>query len=247
MSILRRRILTNMSSTTPYLPGYILATTTASSTGSAISLTYNNLADGGGGTTVTMAVDGNPPTVNRIYTMPSVVELISTYEMFYYQIDLATINLSNLNTSKVTNMNEMFRDCSSLTSINLSNFNTSKVTNMDGMFYRCSGLTSIDLSNFDTTKVTKMDSMFYNCIKLQSLTLSQSFFKSTSTNSLNLSQTNLPSTFLQDLLNNNKFYNRVSNGISTIFTIIARSNMILTSAQESTIEAMGYDISGHSN
>ena len=247
MSILRRRILTNMSSTTPYLPGYILATTTASSTGSAISLTYNKLADGSGGTTVTMAVDGTPPTVNRIYTMPSVVELISTYEMFNSQSNLATINLSNLNTSKVTNMLNMFRDCSSLTSINLSNFNTTNVANMQSMFGSCISLTSLDLSNFNTTNVTNMNDMFYNCIKLQSLTLSQSFFKSTSTNSLNLSQTNLPSTFLQDLLNNNKFYDRVSNGIGTIFTIIARSNMILTSAQESTIEAMGYDISGHSN
>ena len=38
--------------------------------------------------------------------------------------------LTNLNTSKVTTMGEMFRGCSSLTSLDLSNFNTENVQNM---------------------------------------------------------------------------------------------------------------------
>ena len=76
------------------------------------------------------------------------------------------------NTSKVTDMRYMFRECGSLTSLDVSNFDTSKVTNMSGMFCYCSSLTSLDVSNFDTSKVTIMDSMFANCSGLTSLNVS---------------------------------------------------------------------------
>ena len=59
------------------------------------------------------------------------------------------INLSNFNTNKITNMNDMFSLCSSLININLSNFNTNKITDMEGMFYGCSKLTK---NNIITTK-----------------------------------------------------------------------------------------------
>ena len=85
---------------------------------------------------------------------------------------LTSIDLSSFNTSQVTNMDEMFGGCSSLASIDLSSFNTSKVTNMDGMFGGCSSLTSIDLSSFNTSKVTNMDRMFGTCSSLISLDLS---------------------------------------------------------------------------
>jgi len=64
-------------------------------------------------------------------------------------------------------MGHTFKYCSSLTSLDLSNFNTSKVTNMYGMFAYCPSLTSLDLSNFDTSKVTTMYRMFYQCINLE--------------------------------------------------------------------------------
>ena len=76
------------------------------------------------------------------------------------------------NTSKVTDMRQMFSDCGGLTSLDVSSFNTSKVTNMGFMFYGCRSLTSLNLSNFDTSKVTDMYSMFANCSSLTSLTLS---------------------------------------------------------------------------
>ena len=66
----------------------------------------------------------------------------------------------------------MFSRCSSLTNLDLSNFNTSKVTDMSSMFSRCSSLTSLDLSSFNTSSVTqysaymKLNGMFYNCSKL---------------------------------------------------------------------------------
>ena len=64
-------------------------------------------------------------------------------------------------------MNYMFLRCTSLITLDLSNFNTSKVTNMSNMFYNCISLTSLDLSNFDTSKVTNMDYMFSSCTSLK--------------------------------------------------------------------------------
>ena len=94
-------------------------------------------------------------------------------KMFYreYGIEhtienILELDLSNFDTSNVTNMQSMFHGMSSLTSLNLSNFDTSKVTNMEGMFYGVSNLISLDLSNFDTSKVTNMRNMFSYIINL---------------------------------------------------------------------------------
>ena len=85
---------------------------------------------------------------------------------------LTSLNLSNFNTEKVTDMQGIFGECSDLTSLDLTSFNTEKVTNMRQMFYNCSDLTSLNLSNFNTEKVMYMSNMFYNCNKLTSLDLS---------------------------------------------------------------------------
>ena len=90
----------------------------------------------------------------------------------FSSFSVTSLDLSNFNTSEVTNMTYMFQDCSSLTSLELSNFNTSEVTNMQNMFQGCSKLTSLDLSNFDTSEVTNMTYMFQDCSSLTSLDLS---------------------------------------------------------------------------
>ena len=85
---------------------------------------------------------------------------------------LKTLNVSNLDTSQVTDMRMTFNGCSSLTSLDVSNWNTSKVTDMYAMFSHCDTLTSLDVSHFDTSQVTDMSYMFYGCSKLTSLKLS---------------------------------------------------------------------------
>ena len=92
--------------------------------------------------------------------------------MFDGMTNLTTLNLSNFNTSKVTNMRFMFFHVSNLTSLNLSNFDTSKVTNMSNMFSGLSSLTSLNLSNFNTSQVTDMGYMFWSMRNLTSLDLS---------------------------------------------------------------------------
>ena len=82
---------------------------------------------------------------------------------------LTGLDISNLNTSSVTNMNSMFYQCESLSMVFLTNFDTSNVTNMNSMFCRCKKLTSLDLSSFNTSKVTDILDMFYECSSLKTI------------------------------------------------------------------------------
>ena len=91
--------------------------------------------------------------------------------MFRNMSSLISLNLSNFDTSKVTNMSYMFFNTPSLTLLNLSNFNTSRVTDMGFMFYGMSSLTSLNLSNFNTGNVTDMSFMFAQTHKLKTLNL----------------------------------------------------------------------------
>ena len=68
-------------------------------------------------------------------------------------------------------MSNMFRKCSSLTSLDVSNWDTSNVTDMTYMFNSCQSLTSLDVSNFNTSKVTNMTEMFNNCSSLRKIKL----------------------------------------------------------------------------
>ena len=85
---------------------------------------------------------------------------------------LTSLDVSKFDTSNVTNMSSMFSECNSLTNLDVSNFNTSKIKNMGYMFSGCSRLTSLDVSNFNTSKVTSMYDMFEDCSGLTSLDVS---------------------------------------------------------------------------
>ena len=94
-------------------------------------------------------------------------DLNTTYQMFYACYDISEIDLSNLDTSHVTNMAYMFYHCHTLTSVNFSNINSSCVTNMALMFAYCSKLTILDLSNIDTSNVINMEGMFSRCVNIK--------------------------------------------------------------------------------
>ena len=72
----------------------------------------------------------------------------------------------------LTSTNYMFYDCESLISLDLSEFNTQKVTNMESMFHFCKSLKSLNLSKFNTKNAINMRDMFRNCNSLISLDLS---------------------------------------------------------------------------
>ena len=98
----------------------------------------------------------------------------TTRNWFMDQTNLVDIQgLTYLNTSEVTNMVQMFDDCSSLTNLDLSHFDTRNVTSMQQMFVGCSKLASIDLSQFDTRNVKFMGAMFRDCSSLTNLDISK--------------------------------------------------------------------------
>lgn len=130
-----------------------------------------NLPSGGGGGTLKAVLDATKSCYYLFsgYLGSSVDGLISYYDtsnvtemtmMFRDCDNLTTIPL--LNTSNVTSMKDMFASCDKLASV--PQFNTSKVANMSGMFSFCKKLTTIP--QLDTSKVTNMSSMFESCPKL---------------------------------------------------------------------------------
>ena len=80
--------------------------------------------------------------------------------LFNYCSKLISLDLSNFDTSQVTNMRRTFKNCSRLQTLDLSNWDTSKVTNMNEMFSGCEDIKTLDLSNFNTSNVTDMSEMF---------------------------------------------------------------------------------------
>ena len=98
-----------------------------------------------------------------------VVNMASLFDGMAYSSSTIDIDLSNWNTSKVTNMKYMFSYVGDVaTTMNIrgiSNFDTSKVIDMSHMFNN-TGFSvqafDLDLSNWDTSNVRTMESMFSN-------------------------------------------------------------------------------------
>lgn len=86
--------------------------------------------------------------------------------------NVASIDLSHLNTFNVTNMSGMFQECQKLTDLNISNFITTNVTNMNSLFSRCLVLVTLDIQSFDTSKVQNMYGLFAFCYALKNIFVS---------------------------------------------------------------------------
>ncbi len=85
---------------------------------------------------------------------------------------LEELNVSDVDTSKMTSMKNMFMNCFSLKKLDLKSFDTQNVMDMSGMFAACYDLTELNLASFDTENVTNMGGMFRGCESLEKLDLS---------------------------------------------------------------------------
>ena len=169
----------------PSNPGYFTAAGTepyACYTPGNTTLTfyYDNLRGSRGGTTYDLNLNNNYPRWTSNGTYENVTKVVfdssfagarptTTYAWFYGMENLTNITgMSYLNTSKVTNMNQMFYYCSSLKSRDICHFNTSEVTDMGYMFMLCNNLQTIYVGNgWNTAKVTQSTNMFSNCTSLK--------------------------------------------------------------------------------
>lgn len=88
---------------------------------------------------------------------------------FCQNINIVTIDTSCKN-YKGSKLKYLFGNFPKLVSIiDLRNLNTENVTNMENMFYGCSSLTSLDLSAFNTARVVYMSYMFDFCRTLETI------------------------------------------------------------------------------
>ena len=85
---------------------------------------------------------------------------------------ITELDLSSWDTSNVTNMSYMFYEVKSITDLDVTSFNTSNVTDMSGMFNYVESVENIDVSKFDVSKVTNMNHMFSSMTSLKEIDVS---------------------------------------------------------------------------
>ena len=128
--------------------------------------------------TVRVRTDGNVPSkgswtsYETATLVPGTTDVYDVYKrgtnFSWLLCDSANvIEVLGANTTNVTDMQNMFRNCTALQSVPL--FDTSKVWNMISMFGYCEHLTTVPL--FDTSNVTTMSGMFFRCTSLTSIPL----------------------------------------------------------------------------
>ena len=118
----------------------------------------------------------NQSTIKTVYYLNKTENIIKllwykpinrTTCMFLNCRDIAEIDLSNFDSSQVTNLHAMFFDCSSLTNVDLSNFNSPKAKDITRLFKGCSSLTSVNLSSFSAADLTDVYGIFEGCSSLE--------------------------------------------------------------------------------
>lgn len=78
----------------------------------------------------------------------------TTLRKFFYQCSAEEIDVSGLDTSNVTDMNQMFYNCNKITKIDLSNFDTSNVTDSSSMLSECNNLKKVIINNQNVFPMT---------------------------------------------------------------------------------------------
>lgn len=87
------------------------------------------------------------------------IDLTTGIKFSYSSFRTLPDNIVNANWEDITDMSNMFENCSSLTTI--PQLNTTTITNMSYTFSGCGNLTSIP--QLDTSNVTNMSGMFADC------------------------------------------------------------------------------------
>lgn len=92
--------------------------------------------------------------------------------MFYGCTSISNIDVSRWNVGNVTDMTGIFCNCTSLTSLNIEGWDVSNVNNMSNFFKGCNSLTSLNVNNWNISNVKKISGMFSGTLSLKSINLS---------------------------------------------------------------------------
>jgi surface protein len=115
-------------------------------------------------------------------------KVTSTNQMFHDCTGLTKIDIETLKfTSTLTDINGMFLNCEKVETLLFTpgQIDTSKVTDMEDLFNGCTSIKNIDLSTWDCTSLTYTVNMFSQCKSLVNLDISfiKSGYKLTESNS----------------------------------------------------------------
>ncbi|NTR21040.1 BspA family leucine-rich repeat surface protein [Enterococcus faecium] len=103
--------------------------------------------------------------------------------------NLQEVDFRGLDTSNITKMEVMFRNCTNLEKANFSDIDMSKVVAMDYNFQNCRNLTEVNFDNVDVSSLVNTQHMFSGCDNLKFLDLS-SFQLPSNANCSNMFYTN---------------------------------------------------------
>ena len=110
-------------------------------------------------TSLMLAFDGMANLKSLELSEWDVSKVTNFYAMFGDCAKIENIDVSKWNTSSAINMAWMFAN-SGFNTLDVSNFDTSKVTEMFAMFSGSKSLTRLDVSNFDTSNVLDFGRVF---------------------------------------------------------------------------------------
>ena len=149
----------------------------------------------------------------------------TTRGMFYNCREITEIDMTNFDTSLVTDMSDMFAYCSSLISLNLSNVVTSKVETFENMFLNCLSLTSLNLESFTNPSATSLSKMFYGCINLEYINIK------------NFEE-------IENIQLDDMFYNIPQNAVICLLSCPPPTNFTISSMNktQATISWVGYEL-----
>ena len=112
----------------------------------------------------------NLKELNRLNTKLFINKKECKYSKYFIPYKEGIYEIKLLIYINMQNCSYMFYNCQNIISINITNFNTSNVTDMQKMFFNCSNLTTLsDISKWNTDNVNNMNWMFFNCSKLSDL------------------------------------------------------------------------------
>lgn len=128
-------------------------------------------------TSLNKLFDGNKKLVSIDVSNWDTSKVTNFAQAFYATHNLERIDVSNFNTGNGVNFFAMFDEGYKISALDVSKWNMSSAKNIDWMFCRCQSITSFDLSTWDTSNVTSAHHLFAVCsaelIDLSGIDLSQ--------------------------------------------------------------------------
>ena len=100
------------------------------------------------------------------------VQLTYMFELFKNCRNLIEVDLSQLDATKLKNVNSVFENCENLVFTNFSLKNGTNIESMEDSFSGCEQLKSVDLTDLTPQKNVSVQNMFKNCAQLDYVDLS---------------------------------------------------------------------------